>query len=145
MLRFCSAIALSLAACAAAPETVADGGQRIDEITAIGLAMADGQAAKITASAAIGASDPAVARLYGWPAEKAQAVAHDLAANDGRLGTWALAPLASANVIPGATTRIDLKAQAHPRWLYALAIDPLSQRGGGRFVVSRINITIRKD
>lgn len=112
----------------------------IAAITAITARYAPNDARTVTATISVRASDPAMVRVYAWPPQSAHEVEAYLTAHDQTLGPWALGPIASSVVTPGAVRSIEIADAGHGGWLYAIAIEPLSEQHGARFGVDRADL-----
>lgn len=132
----CAALAVFAAAAWHVPR-LAD--RPIAAITAITTRYAPEGARSVTATVNMRASDPAVVRIYTWPADVAGEAEAHLAAHEQLLGSWALRAVASMPVEPGAS-HVSLAAPAFDGWLYAIAIEPLSQQHGGTFQFQRADL-----
>lgn len=134
----CAALAVFVAAVWHVPR-VAD--RPIAAITAITTRYAPEGARSVTAAISIRPSDSAMVHIYAWPPEQAHEVAAYLAAHDQTLGPWALGPIASVGILSGASPfRIDEPKAGKGGWLYAIAIEPLSQQHGARFGIARADL-----
>lgn len=118
---------------------------KIDAVTSVAEAFAPTDAKTLRVSMTVGASDPAIVRVYGWTPEQADQVRADMAANGGALGRWAMGPIASQPVVAGPQRVVELAAPVQAGWLYAAAIEPLSAQNGGTFDVPHVSMTFGKD
>jgi len=111
-------------------------------ITAITTRYAPEGARGVTATISVRASDPAMVHIYAWPPEQAHEVEAYLAAHDQTLGPWALGPIASTGILPPgeAPFLIEQLKAGKGGWLYAIAIEPLSQQYGARFGIARADL-----
>lgn len=113
---------------------------QIGVITSVIEAAAPANAKMLRATVTIGASDPAMVRVYGWTPDQAEHVRAQIASNSGALGLWAAGPIASQPVTTGPQRRVELAAPARAGWLYATAIEPLSAQNGGTFDVPYVSM-----
>ena len=113
----------------------------IAAITAVSTRYAPEGARGVTATISIRASDPAMVHIYAWHPDQAHEVEAYLAAHDQTLGPWALGPIASTAILPGEVPfLIEQPKAGKAGWLYAIAIEPLSQQHGGRFRIARADL-----
>jgi hypothetical protein len=117
----------------------------IGEITSIAEAFAPSDAKSLRVTVTVGASDPAMVRVYRWTPEQADQVRAYMAQNGGALGRWAMGPIASQPVMAGPQGVVELAAQARAGWFYATAIEPLSAQNGGTFDVPHASMNFGKD
>lgn len=134
----CAALAVFAAAAWHVPR-LAD--RPIVAITAITTRYAPEGARSVTATISIRASDPAMVHIYAWHPDQAREVETYLAAHDQTLGSWALGPITSTAILPGeAPFLIEQPKAGKSGWLYAIAIEPLSQQHGARFGIARADL-----
>lgn len=117
----------------------------MSEITSVAEAFAPSDAKALRVTVTVGASDPAMVRVYGWTPEQADQVRAYMAQNNGALGRWAMGPIASKPIMAGPQGVVELAATARAGWFYAAAIEPLSTQNGGTFGVPRVSMSFGRD
>ena len=117
----------------------------ISEITSWAEAFAPDDAKTLRVTVTVGASDPAMVRVYGWTPEQVDQVRAYMAQNNGALGRWAMGPIASKLIMAGPQRVVEMAAPVRAGWFYATAIEPLSAQSGGTFVVPHVSMNFGKD